>query len=471
MIINQRIELNNIVSEKKSKSLLTNVFDCLFVVGLFAFLSYSFVYSFDKVKYFPIEYMLLCVNGVVSIYGQLISIRKNSSIHFMSFVFCYFFMSIAPIVQLGFANDPIFKMDYMALSAVSSAVLFTVIGIFFTVRVKCSGNAGIRKTPINGHYFALFFLLLTVSLFAIILFWDGLFTSRQGFGYTLGRIFPNGPTALLAYNFLMLVPVFGTAIGLRASLENRRYGWTFLYLILLLFAAVINNPLINPRFRLAGLALYFIDYFFSGKKLRLLVVVVMLGIAIAPLFHFFRLGKQNIYVEHKKEQFSDTFLSYDYDAFQIACYTVLTVEQRGITWGANIAGALLGFVPRVWWEGKPRQTSYIIYETMIKHRKVGTENLSTPLMAEGYFAFSWVGVFLISLFYWSLSSKLFVVSLHNSNTLSFLFRCIFAGLVLIFLRGTLIVAVPVVLGAFVAGIIPWSVFWYGKRPFLSDTKP
>jgi hypothetical protein len=282
-------------------------------------------------------------------------------------------------------------------------------------------------------------------------------------------IFSDGPTALVASNFLMAIPFFWAAIGLRAAITNRHYGWILLFIFLLILAAIINNPIIHARFKLAGLGFFFIDYIFRGKKIRLLVFLIIIGVATAPLFNIFRTKDHTVTrVQKDKSEFGDYFLSYDYDAFQLACYTILTVDKEGITYGANLAGVMLGFIPRAWWEGKPNRTSFIIYKTMIKYRHVGTNNLSTPIMAEGFFAFSWAGAIIIGLLYWAAVSKIVVLSRKNSDSLIFLLRSIFTGLVLIFLRGTLIVAIPVVIGSFLAALIPWLIFQRKNRSVISN---
>jgi len=436
------------------------IFDTLYSTGLIVFLAFSFVYSIGRFAEFPIEYILLAINGLLAIYGQVLAIRNNASLHYVSFVFCYLFLSITPLIQIGANHDPVFNMEFILLIATTMSLIFTLIGLFSMCRLnkKKIPPTDEDDKPRNGRYFVLFLVTLITAAFTIFLFWDGLFTSRKGFGLFLSTIFSDQPTASLAMNFLMSIPFFGAAIGFRSALANKRHGWTFAYTFLLMLGCIINNPFINPRYKLAGLVFFFIDYLFRGKKLRLLVALVIMGALSAPLFNAFREEIPYINPAQQEKSFGNTFLSYDYDAFQIACYTVVMVDQQGLSWGSNIAGALLFFVPRTFWPEKPKQTSHLVYDTMIKYREVGTPNLSTPLMAEGYLAFSWLGVLLISIIYWAAISKIIVKSRQNCQSLTFLSRGVLVGLIFIFLRGTLIVGVSAVVGSFLAALIPWLCF-------------
>ena len=232
--------------------------------------------------------------------------------------------------------------------------------------------------------------------------------------------------------------------------------WIVLFSATGLLAMVLNNPVIQPRYQLAGLAFFFIDYMFYGKKTKLLAALLIVGVLLAPIFQGFRRSDQidvSVFSGDAK-LFSETLLSMDYDAFPMSCYTMLTVDNAGISWGSNILGAVSFFVPRSWWPDKPPPTSWVIYDTMSHWSEVGTDNLSTPLMAEGYYAFGWIGALAISLLYWWLVSEIIRFSRRDPNSWWFLLRCVFSGLVLILLRGTLTVGVSALVSYFVAAAIP-----------------
>lgn len=446
-----------------------------YALALVAFLLIVVGGSLHAIAEYPIT-MLLCVaTGGLSIYGQLISLNRDASIHFVSFVFCFLFMSAAPIAQIGVSADPIFLIDNWTAWAAMNGLAFTIIGVYITKRMKAPDKAAGSDVPSVGrrlNYSFLFLFSVTLSLVAIALFHEFLFSSRDEFARAAGAIFSDPIVSLMARTMLLAAPFFATVIGLRAAVENRHKVWVGLFSFSMLLIAVVDNPIIHPRYQLAGLVYFGIDYFFRGRRTKLLAVLVVVGVMVAPMLQVFRYEVASEAPQGGRI-FDSTLLSKDYDAFQLSCYTMLTVDRAGIAWGSNILGAALFFVPRAVWTSKPEPTAWAVYETASQSTELGTSNLSTPLMAEGYFAFGWPGAILIALAYWWIITRVTQASWRDPNSWMFLSRCLFAGLVLIFLRGTLTVGVSAVAGYFAAVAIPalvlrMGVSRRGLRPRLDN---
>jgi hypothetical protein len=438
---------------RKSQS---NRFAIFYGLALTAFLLLVMNEAKDVIADYPIEFVLFFTIAGLSIYGQLLSLQREASIHFVSFTFCFLFLSIAPIVQIAAYTDPIFRIDHWVLWAAVNSLAFTGIGIVVTYlnTSNMETQSRPRVVPTDVNY--LFVLLVTaaIAMFSIALFNAALFTNREEFGAVLGNMFPDSSIMTLARTVLFDTPFFGAIIGLRSAIYNSKKIWIALFSAALLLAGIINNPLVNPRYQLAGLAFFTIDYMFYGKRTKLLAVLLIVGTMLAPLFQVFRYADEESSASNSASLFSQTFLSMDYDAFQLSCYTMLTVDKDGLAWGSNLLGAALFFVPRSLWPDKPLQTSWIIFETIDHSKDAGTNNLSTPLMAEAYFAFGWPGALAISFLFWWGISKVTYLSRKDPTSWMFLWRCLFAGLALIFLRGTLIVGVSAVVGAFAVAAIP-----------------
>jgi hypothetical protein len=436
-------------------------YNAIYAFCVSLFLGVAFWQSCARIDIYPLEILLFLINGGLSIYGQTQAIKRQASIHYISFVFCYLFMAITPLIQLGVGFDPVFGMGSVVLEAALMALIFTASGLFYMRRIQIPMivDAALASDARSSEpwYLPLFVLTAIVATMALVIFRDVLFTSRETFGNAQDVLFGNPQNGLLLTTILTSMPFFGAAIGLRSAWAGRRIVWVMLFGLLLMAAAVINNPLVHPRFQLAGLAFFFIDYMTRGKGMKLLALFLAVGIMLAPIFQAFRYDdNQNVNATSDVgSPFDETFLSYDYDSFQILCYTIVTVNQDGILWGENILGAALSVVPRAIWEGKPEQSSHMIYETMLGYRLVGTNNLSTPLMAEGYYAFWWFGAFFISVFYWAIISRIIITSRNNSDSFTFIFRCILAGLTLITMRGTLMVAVSAIEGSVFSAAVPW----------------
>jgi hypothetical protein len=432
-------------------------FAIFYGIVLTAFLLAALSQATYVIEDYSVELLLCTVVGILSIYGQLLSLRREASIHFISFVFCFLFLSAAPIVQIGSDAAAVFHIGHLPLWAALNALAFTVIGVVASYRLRTPDDkppSRSQSAPSGVNYLFVFLVTVIASSIAIVLFRDALFTSREEFGFATSEVFSDSAMSLLIRMFLFNTPFYGAIIGLRASIANRQKIWTRLFFFAMVMVAIVNNPLINARYQLAGLAFFALDYMFYGKKTKLLAILLVVGVLLAPAFQVFRRGVSATESPEDSTLFGSTLLSKDYDSFQMSCYTILTVDTGGIAWGSNILGATLFFVPRAWWPGKPVPTSWITFETAEHSSEQGTNNLSTPLMAEGYFAFGWIGALLISLLYWWFISTVTLLSRRDPDSWAFLARCLFAGLTLIFLRGTLTVGVSAVVGSLFAAAIP-----------------
>lgn len=438
------------------------IFNILYSLGAAIFLGVAFWRSCARIDRFPLEILIFVINGGLSIYGQTQSFKRGASINYISFFFCYLFMAITPLFQLGDGDDFVFEMDSVALRAGMMAVMFTMLGVFCTSRIPIS-TAGTERPVVSRtepNYLPLFLLTASISVAALIVYGKLLFTNREAFDDAQIKIFGDPQIAMVVGTILSSVPFFGAVIGLRAAWASRSTGRLTLFVVLTLSALVLNNPLVTARFVLAGMVVFFIDYMSRGRGMKLIAVFLVAGVLVAPALQAFRYAEAEVAgveSQDKTNPFSETGLPHDYDAFQILCYTIVTVDQDGVLWGSNILGAGLFFVPRTLWPEKPQPSPYLIYSTILNYRDVGSNNLSTPLMAEGYYAFGWLGAFLISVLYWVVLSRVVVLSRRNPYSFIFLLRCVLAGLTLITLRGSLIVVTSFIVAAAFSAAAPWLV--------------
>lgn len=439
----------------------------VFASFLLALLGYDLYLASDAVNRYPVLIGLCTLTALLSASGQLLAVSRNDALAFVSFLFCYLFMGIAAIAQITSDSDPVFNIEDYAVRAAVGALIFTVMGLWHSVWRTRSGTG--QKLPQDGERHNLAALaaltgMVTLASFAIL--GSALFTSREGFGFAMDRIVGDGPLSQLVATTLLLLPFFGSAIGLRRSLHEGRKAWASVFLLLFSAACVLNNPLISARFKLAGLVFFFLDYIFYGRKTTLLAMMLVAGVAAAPAFNTFRgdSAKNEISLEEGAgEWFQQTFVSMDYDAFETSAYTVMLVDEYGFSLGSNLIGAGLFFVPRSFWTTKPVPTAWIIAFVMANYRFVGTANLSTPLMAEGYFAFGWLGVVLVSWGYWKLIRRVTEASWRDGEGFIFLLRGVGVGLALIVLRGTLIVGVSAVAAYAVSAYLPYVACRWNAR--------
>jgi len=354
----------------------------------------------------------------------------------------------------------------MVARAAVVALIFTFLGLVSIRRVSVlpPPPRASAKWADSSNFFPLFIVVGIVTAAALILYANIILTDRDTFGSAQADIFGDAQTGLLGQTILTSVPFFGSCIGLRAARAQKRGGWTIGFVILLMLICLVDNPFTLPRFVLAGFAFFFIDYMSRGRAMKVMSLMLLAGVMSAPVFNSFRtsdLRNEGVEVQSvgvEESPFDSTFLSYDYDAFQTLCYSIAYVDEESVLYGSNLLGAALFFAPRTWWEDKPPPSAFLLYDKIRRFREIGTNNLSTALPAEGYLAFGWFGVVLVSFLYWEMVARNFAASRANDESFSFVFRCVFAGLTLIFLRGTLIVALAAVVGSVVSSLIPWMIF-------------
>jgi hypothetical protein len=312
----------------------------------------------------------------------------------------------------------------------------------------------------NFHkYLRLAIVVLMLGVLCLVMFGDVLFTDRATFQETVESKL-EGPIAALFFGIIMSVPFYGSIIGLGSSTKSGQWGWSIVFGLLLALSLVINNIFITARFKLIGNAIFAVAYLAGATRVRLMVVVVISGMIFAPAFNIFRTADSGGEASSGRGFLTDIYVSMDYDAFQMLCFGIKTVDQAGLTWGDNIAGAALFFVPRAVWDAKPEPSSWVIAKVM---GFMGTNNLSTPLMAEGYLASGFAGTLGLSIAYWLFIGWIEKRALNRSSML-FVIECTLAGLLLIVLRGTLMIGVAYSVGSLIAAVVPWRIFKGSVRP-------
>lgn len=143
-----------------------------------------------------------------------------------------------------------------------------------------------------------------------------------------------------------------------------------------------------------------------------------------------------------------SFSQVDFDAYQILLACIKYVDQNSISFGKNIFSALLFLVPRSIWKGKMIGTASIVVAAFGSWQI----NVSTPFIAELYFAFGSLGCILGGILMGRIVAKIDSWSLDNNLLKQGIF-CIIVGMSIYILRGSLLAAF-----AFTGGLILSMIF-------------
>jgi hypothetical protein len=86
------------------------------------------------------------------------------------------------------------------------------------------------------------------------------------------------------------------------------------------------------------------------------------------------------------------FSTLHYDAYANIMATVDYVNVNGLSYGYQLLSALLFFVPRSLWTSKPTSSGELIGNYLIDKYDFGFNNLSNPIVSEGYIDFGLFGL-------------------------------------------------------------------------------
>jgi hypothetical protein len=243
--------------------------------------------------------------------------------------------------------------------------------------------------------------------------------------------------------------------------------------LFVLFAAniIVNNPLSYARFMsftmLFGL---FILFSFRRVKTSLIYIsVLFLGLPFIQTLNIFRQSYYHISQNNNFKFNWDFLFRGSFDAYENFIHTIRYVNQFGIVYGKQLAGALLFFVPRSFWINKPVGSGTYIAHALEKRFDVSHFNIGNPLISEMYLNFHITGIVIGALFYGFITSWLdknyrlsreenvFEQSLHDKR-ISFynILYPFLLGLYLFHLRGDFISSYAYTVGfilAFVTAVV------------------
>lgn len=162
--------------------------------------------------------------------------------------------------------------------------------------------------------------------------------------------------------------------------------------------------------RHAAAAIYgglMLTMFMPLRKSRVFIALLLAGfLVILPFLNAFRgvsFAEVDMLeaVQRVFNHLADDWLAGDYDAYAMLTLIWEHVQCNGITWGLQLLGVFLFWVPRTWWVAKPMGTGAFV------STQLGWQftNLSAPLPAEALINFGW-GYVLFAIILGGLMGKL-----------------------------------------------------------------
>lgn len=201
-----------------------------------------------------------------------------------------------------------------------------------------------------------------------------------------------GSAILLSLGQVPIIIVFAAWVVHYARNPERRTPAAYLWLALLLaINVVVNNPISNARywFLTVVIGVVFAWPRFGPRLYRATLIGGILAALLAfPYSDYYR----NSAADRGPLQLgplAETLATKDYDQSVMTANGVWYADTFGHTFGQQLLGPLLFWVPRSLWPDKPLDTGVLIGQQL---PSAGTTNLSSPLWIEVFLDFGFVGV-------------------------------------------------------------------------------
>lgn len=342
---------------------------------------------------------LIVVSGAA--YAGVIASRTRRLFGMALWLFTYLFMGLAPYVQYRLEMTPGTTPDVDANLYPAAGILLlacfaaTGVGSYFGYHSRRPVRAlsALTVNRLNTTVLSVIAVGLFLTYGAIAGFDVFLLTRAESNAYRETLWGDSVTGALLGGGMRMgLLVAFLAQMSLRYQdkAAGRRARWLPALVLgcLLLF---VVNPINSPRYTFGTVALAMLAAFGAYAtitRFRIMAVAALAGLLfIFPIADTFRRSTD---VEIEAVGPVDAMKSGDFDAFSQLTNTLSYVGDHGITYGHQLLGVLLVWVPRSLWPGKPEATGIVLAD----HMNYTFTNLSAPIWAELLINFGWAGAIL-----------------------------------------------------------------------------
>lgn len=387
----------------------------------------------------PLAFSLLSVALIVNLISVFIIIR-NSRHGYAGLLYCIYniFFFIAPSLVHVYNNIfPFYSMPYpsdLQDSAAFIVLCFTIFfffGFFFSKAKPILSFKGreISKAKFKIFFFpCIFILTLTIGYLGI----GNFIVKRSDFDIEYIGQGPFAYAALVFYRVLGFYLLFFVIASGKKTIGPKY----FLYLIAaLLIFLVVNFPLALPRYMLFAYILAFVFFSYQPQSKYKLILFSGFFVGVVTLFPFInfitRGGSAGISV---LEYYAT---SGDFDGFQSVMNVIAYVEAKGLSYGYQLLGVILVFIPREVWPSKPFATGQSAAEFM----GYPFTNISAPFVSELYVDFGALGATIGAFIFGVLLRKIdagTILYRKDGDVVSRSLVAIICAFAIIFLRGSLI---------------------------------
>ena len=339
-------------------------------------------------------------------------------------VFTFLFFLAAPISQVNSFNGLVAPkfitfFPYKEWIVIYTNTLISVFNIIFIIAYIRFKNYFLKSQKKEKKY--LNDNLLPFTIFAILVLSSLVFFTSYGFiqDELLRPSWLNSKTSvsmLLTWKkFLFFIPLAGIAMCFkyfqkRNKSKSNLINVTIFLIFLLVLLFWFKNPLTEKRNALGPIYITLI-FLFVPKVLNtniktvsflffsMIVVFPLMAILThsdATILEIYR-NPSILIAQMKGGGVTKAFATLNYDAFANIGASIDYIHKFGFSYGYQLLGGLLFFLPRSLWVSKPISSGELIGEHLVHDFGFGFTNLSNSFVSESFINFGVIGVLITPL--------------------------------------------------------------------------
>lgn len=341
---------------------------------------------------------------IISLFGMLAAAKRYSfSFRFMFWFFNLFFFGIAPLLQY------ITSSYAWAFVPTDDEIVLTNLLIFLWCTVIALGSRfGRRYRFVKKKYEPAYYIviprtkvLVLTALCLLILLYKvsttsiaGLFT-RESSGNTNAEL--STMASLIESHFIKNTLVFALAIVIWRRENVHRIGIEGIIILLCFILCCFPTAMSRNAMAACYGGLFILTSKWAKRSKWLNIYLVAGLVLVFPAINIFRtltyqLSRGISIGDYIRNSLLNTYIQGDYDAHQMFMSIQRYVDEYGFSYGYQLLGALLFFIPRSLWPNKPIGTGATVISGL---NQFYFTNVSAPLIGEVYINFGLFGILII----------------------------------------------------------------------------
>ncbi len=393
-------------------------------------------------------------------------------------VFNYLFLWMAPIIQIGHFTDfetAKFPNNFTyqpALILFGNILIFCfnlcffIAYLFFKRKIQpvVIKYADLKQQILPILIYSILFISILIFIYTFPVVLDEIKRPYWQKG-SLSKMY-----TLVINKSLLFTPLGGIILAryytAKSNKKNMNYYWVILAMILLLLILLwFKNPLTEKRNALGPLYITLIYLFYPkllNSNIKMMTFMFFSMIILFPAVAIFTHTAASLneiiqqpsilWSKGNDEGLIKVFSTLHYDAFANILATIDYVQIHGYSWGHQLLGALLFFIPRSIWTLKPLGTGQLVGRFLIDKYHFNFDNLSNPLVSEFYINFGFIGVLIGAIVFAAIIKK-FLNWLNGKHILKRYLAFYFAVYLIFLLRGDLLNGIAYYIGVIIAVLI------------------